>query len=79
MHISRPEIEKREIADREISREKWGIEKSRKKLRKINLFDGKNPKKSPFLLQFHVKKRYKSTFFDGLNFNQYKLDREMIP
>ena len=31
MHISRREIEKREIGDREISREKWEIEKSGKK------------------------------------------------
>ena len=39
MHISRREIEKREIGDREISRENWGIEKSRK--------NEKNQQKTP--------------------------------
>ena len=59
MHISRREIEKREIGDREISRGKWEIEKSRKKSGKINpkiaiftLISRQNAKSQRLLIEF---------------------------
>ena len=57
MHISRREIEKREIGDREISREKWEIEKSKKIYLKNHHFftpiSRKNAKNQRLLIEFN--------------------------
>ena len=46
MHISRREIGKREIRDREISRGKWGTEKNRKIGKKLPFFGAKLAQKT---------------------------------